>query len=111
MAPHSVHKPPVSYTCANIIRRGPTIVWSSARRLVTIAIMAPKPILPRDCYSAYEVRRLFGRRDERGVVKPISRMTLKRWRQKGLIPFIVRNCRVIDYPRAGVDSLLGGVQQ
>jgi len=72
-------------------------------------MLSPESVtLPRDCYTSYQVRRLFGRRDaadEKKVV-PISRVTLKRWRQKGYIPFIKLNCRTFLYPREAVQRVL-----
>ena len=62
--------------------------------------------LPRDCLTSGQVRRLFGRPDANGTIQPISRVTLKRWRHKGSIPFIQMNCRVFLYPREGVERVI-----
>lgn len=63
-------------------------------------------ILPRDCYSSLEVRRLFARRGTDGKLVLMHRCTLERWRTKGRIQFLKINRTCFVYPKVDVLRLL-----
>lgn len=72
--------------------------------------MSSTLVLPRDCYTAAEVRYLFARRlPHNGELKPLSRITLQRWRIKGKVQFIRLNSRTYMYPRASVQAILRSI--
>lgn len=66
-------------------------------------------VLPRDCYQSYEVREMFGWRNARNEIVPISRSTLKRWRAAGRFQFVQLNSRIFLYTRASVDAALANL--
>ena len=70
--------------------------------------MSAKPpvILPRDCYSGWEVRRLFARRNRAGVLVLLTRATLWKRRCKGQLPFVKFGPRLVMYPRVLIDAML-----
>ncbi len=62
-------------------------------------------ILPKDCYSTSQVRRLFARRTDEGKVVPLSRQAIHYRRIKGLLPVIKFSGRYM-YPIKAVDAIL-----
>ena len=67
----------------------------------------PAPILlPRDCYSGHELRRILGTLNEAGELIPVTRATLWKRRRKGQLPFIRFSSRLVMYPRHLIDEML-----
>lgn len=69
------------------------------------------PILPRDCYTSYQVRKIFGHKNAAGQIVPISRATLHRWREKGYLEHIRLNARHYLYTKASTHRFIERTNQ
>lgn len=63
------------------------------------------PLLPRNCYQAAQVRRLFANRDNDGKLIIMSSQKLYYWRIQGLIPSAKFGGTYL-YPKVGVDEMI-----
>lgn len=65
----------------------------------------PPPILPRDCYEGWQIRKMFAERVEDGGIKIKSRAWLRYQRVRGVLPYHTFGVKIM-YPRLLIDQML-----